>query len=77
VAVTMTQRLKLNHPSTVWRHWKKLNEDPKPKAEHKLTTLAKTEEVLPISSEALNIAQRNAINSRRMWLNSRRRLIGG
>jgi hypothetical protein len=47
-------------------HWKKLNEDPKPKAEHKPTTLAKTEEALPISSEALNIAQRNAINSRPM-----------
>jgi hypothetical protein len=47
-------------------------------AEHKLTTLAKTEEALPPqSSEALNIAQRNAINSSRMWLNSRRRLIRG
>ena len=30
-SLDMTQRLKLNHPSTVWRHWQKATKVTKPK----------------------------------------------
>jgi hypothetical protein len=56
--LTVTQRMKLNHPSTVWRQWQASQREPRSKGESKPTTLQKTEEALAISQEALAISER-------------------
>jgi hypothetical protein len=45
-SLPLSHRLKLNHPSTVMRHWAKASEPPKPPSERKSTTLEKTEAAL-------------------------------
>jgi hypothetical protein len=62
-ALPVSQRLKLNHPSTILRKWTKATEPPKAPTERKPTTLEKTEAAL---LEAHRSTLPEAFGTRRM-----------
>jgi hypothetical protein len=55
--LTTTQRLKINHPTTVWRNWQSSTRDAKPKGEPKPSKLQQTEDALATAHEAHHLAE--------------------
>lgn len=53
--LTTTQRLKINHPTTVWRNWQSSIHEPKPKAERKPSKQQQTEDALQTMHEAFDM----------------------